>query len=83
MRAEKPIIKRGEHLLTKSDTEQALEHAEAFIRLALCIDQKSFSVAARDWLEKYGSDPIEIAEDSRYDNNVDFDKLEKEAGLRL
>lgn len=75
-------ITNGSRTLTIDEAQQAIIHAEAFIRLALAIDQKNFGIAAYDWLEKYGSEPVTVPEESGYDNKVDFEKLEIEAGLR-
>lgn len=46
-------IRAGSRLLTKTEAEAAIEHAEAFVRLAMCLDSERFGKAASEWLKKY------------------------------
>lgn len=46
-------IRSGKRLLTKTQAEAAILHAEAFIRLAESIDAVNFGQASEEWLNKY------------------------------
>ena len=46
-------IRSGTRLLTKTEAEAAIEHADAFVRLAACVDAEHFGMAAQEWLDKY------------------------------
>jgi len=45
---------RKKDSMTKTECQEALEHAEAFVLLVLSQDEKKYGEATRDWLDKYG-----------------------------